>query len=326
MIVSRTPHRISFFGGGTDYPTWYLEHGGRVLGVAIDKYCYITCRYLPPFFNHKYRIVHSRIENINNVNEIEHPAVRGVLQFLNIKEGLAIHHEGDLPARSGIGSSSSFTVGLLHSLYALKELMPTKMKLAKESIHIEQNILKENVGSQDQIEVAYGGLNKISFNTDGEFQVEPIILNKERLQLFQDHLLLYFTGFSRNASEIAKEQIKNTENKKKELDVMHQMVQEGLKILTNKSGITEFGKLLNESWKLKRSLTNKISTPDIDNLYETAMRAGAVGGKLLGAGGGGFILFFVSPSAHKKIKEKLKNILNVSFKFENYGSQIIFYA
>ncbi|MEK6645375.1 MAG: kinase [Candidatus Firestonebacteria bacterium] len=326
MIISKTPFRISFFGGGTDYPAWYMKHCGAVLSTTINKYCYITCRYLPPFFKHKYRIVHSRIENINNVNEIEHPAVRGVLQFLNIKEGLAIHHEGDLPARSGIGSSSSFTVGLLHSLYALKELMPTKMKLAKESIHIEQDILKENVGSQDQVEVAYGGLNKISFNTDGEFQVEPIILNKERLQLFQDHLLFYFTGFSRNASEIAKEQIKNTENKKKELNIMHQMVQEGVQILTGNSDITEFGKLLNESWKLKRSLTNKISTPDIDNLYEIAMRSGAVGGKLLGAGGGGFILFFASPSAHKKIKEKLKNILNVSFKFENYGSQIVFYA
>jgi D-glycero-alpha-D-manno-heptose-7-phosphate kinase len=326
MIISKTPFRISFFGGGTDYPSWYREHCGAVLTTTIDKYCYISCRYLPPFFEHKHRVVYSKIENVKNIDEIEHPSAREILRFMDVKEGIEIHHDGDLPARAGLGSSSSFTVGLLNSLYALKGLMPTKTKLAKEAIHIEQNILKENVGSQDQVEVAFGGLNKINFTTDDEFQVEPVTIKKEKSQLLQEHLMLYFTGLSRYASEIAKDQIKNTAIKKKELTTMHEMVHEALKVLTGKSDICEFGKLLDESWKIKRSLTDKISTKFIDEIYETAHSSGAIGGKLLGAGGGGFMLFFARPEDHHKIREKLKNLLYVKFKFENLGSQIVFYS
>lgn len=326
MIISKTPFRVSFFGGGTDYPAWYREHCGTVLSSTIDKYCYITCRYLPPFFEHRHRVVYSKIENVKEIDEIEHPSAKAILQFMDIKEGIEIHHDGDLPARAGLGSSSSFTVGLLHSLYALKGLMPTKMKLAKEAIHIEQNVLKENVGSQDQVEVAFGGLNKINFNTDDEFQVEPVIMSKERFQLFHEHLMLYFTGLSRYASSIAKEQIENINKKKEELTTMYQMVHEAMKILTGDYDIIEFGKLLHESWKLKRSLTDKISSQFIDDIYESARSAGAVGGKLLGAGGGGFMIFFASPEKQQRIKEKLKNLLHVRFNFESSGSQIVFYS
>lgn len=326
MIISRTPFRISFFGGGTDYPAWYEDNGGAVLATTIDKYCYISCRYLPPFFEHKHRIVYSRVENVKDVSEIEHPAVRAALEFKGVKEGVEIHHDGDLPARTGLGSSSSFTVGLLHTLFALKGMMPSKQVLATEAIHVERDILKENVGSQDQVLAAYGGFNKISFNPDHTFQVSPVILSPERLQQLQDHLMFCFTGFTRHASEIAKEQIENTNKKKAELLAMHQMVEEALSILCDRErDILEFGKLLHESWKLKRSLTDAISTPYIDEIYNTARSAGAVGGKLLGAGGGGFMIFFARPEDQPKIQEKLKGLLLVPFKFETSGSQIIVY-
>jgi D-glycero-alpha-D-manno-heptose-7-phosphate kinase len=325
MIISRTPFRISFFGGGTDYPQWYRENGGCVLATTIDKYCYLTCRYLPPFFEHKSRIVYSKIELVKEISEIQHPAVKAILEFLHIDKGVEIHHDGDLPARTGIGSSSSFTVGLLHSLYGLKGIMPSKERLAKEAIYIEQEILKENVGCQDQILAAYGGLNKIVFNKNDTFEVHPVILPKERLELFQKHLMLYFTGFSRYASEIAKKHIENIKKNKSLLYTMQQMVEEGVKILTGNSNILEFGKLLQESWKLKRSLAEGITTSQIDEIYEAGINAGAIGGKLLGAGGGGFILFFAPLELQHKIEEKLKNLLRVKFMFEDLGTQIIFY-
>lgn len=326
MIISRTPFRVSFFGGGTDYPVWYKENDGAVLATTIDKYCYITCRYLPPFFEHKYRVVYSKMEVVKEISEIEHPSARATLQFMNITDGIEIHHDGDLPARTGLGSSSSFTVGLLHVLYALKGVMPTKMQLAQDAINIEQNIIKENVGSQDQVLASCGGFNKISFKADGTFHVNPIIINNGRLQQLQDHLMLFFTGFSRYASDVAKSQIENTNNKKHELWIMHQMVDEAILILNNnKRDIKEFGNLLHESWKLKKSLSDKISNPQIDMIYESAREAGALGGKVIGAGGGGFILIFAKPEDQPKIKEKLKGILLVPFNFENYGSQIIVY-
>lgn len=324
MVISRTPYRISFFGGGTDYPVWYKENSGAVLATTIDKYCYLTCRYLPPFFEHKHRIVYSKVEDVKSIYEIKHPAVRGTLEFMEITKGLEIHHDGDLPARSGLGSSSSFTVGLLHSLYVLKGIMPTKLRLAKEAIHIERDILKENVGSQDQILASFGGFNKISLEGDDEFKVQPVIMTHNRLKELQDHLVLFFTGFTRHASKIARKQIENSSKKKQELSTMRQMVDEGIKILTQDVDISGFGKLLHEAWKLKRSLTNKISTPQIDEIYETACKAGALGGKLLGAGGGGFMIFFVEPEKKSKLKEKLKNLLSVPFQFENAGSEIIF--
>ena len=325
MIINKTPFRISFFGGGTDYPVWYRENQGAVLSTTIDKYCYITIRYLPPFFPYKHRIVYSKIEMVNDINEILHPAVRATLQFLNIDKGIEIHHDGDLPAKTGLGSSSSFTVGLLNSLYALKGVIPSKLQLAKEAIHIERDILKESVGAQDQVAAAFGGFNKINFNGKDEIKVEPITIGKERIKQLENHLMLFFTGFSRTASDIAKSQIENTPNKKRELSLMYQMVDEAIKILNEKGDIKDFGKLLHEAWLLKKSLTDKISTPEIDNIYEKALQAGALGGKLLGAGGGGFMVLFVPPENQPGVREKLKNLLEVKFHFENEGSKIIYY-
>ena len=325
MIISKTPFRISFFGGGTDYPVWYRENQGAVLSTAIDKYCYITIRYLPPFFPHKHRIVYSKIEMVNDINEILHPAVRATLKFVNIDKGVEVHHDGDLPAKTGLGSSSSFTVGLLNSLYALKGVIPSKLQLAKEAIHIERDILKENVGAQDQVAAAFGGFNKINFNGKDEIKIEPITIGKERIKQLENHLMLFFTGFSRTASDIAKSQIENTPNKKRELSLMYQMVDEAIKILNENRNIKDFGKLLHEAWLLKKSLTDKISTPEIDNIYEKALQAGALGGKLLGAGGGGFMVLFVPPENQPGVREKLKNLLEVKFHFENEGSKIIYY-
>ena len=325
MIISRTPFRISFLGGGTDYPVWYREQGGAVLATTIDKYCYISCRYLPPFFEHKSRIVYSKIENVKSNSEIEHQAVRGVLQHMGIDSGVEIHHDGDLPARAGLGSSSAFTVGLLNAMTALKGRMLTKMELAKEAIKIEQEILEESVGSQDQVMAAHGGLCRVDFFKNNNINVTPIILSQKRLAEFHDHLLLYFTGFSRTASEVAKEQIETTKHRERELKEMYQMVSEGISILSGENGLDSFGELLHEAWKLKRSLTSKISTHRINEIYETARESGAIGGKLLGAGGGGFMLIFAKPEHHFKIKEKLSGLLHVPFHFETMGSQIVFY-
>jgi D-glycero-alpha-D-manno-heptose-7-phosphate kinase len=325
MIISRTPFRMSFFGGGTDYNNWFRDHSGAVLATTIDKYCYITCRYLPPFFEHKSRIIYSKMEHVRqSINEIDHPAVREVLRFLKVHEGIEIHHDGDLPARTGLGSSSSFTVGLLNCLYALKGEMVTKERLAREAIFVEQDMIKENVGCQDQTLAAYGGFNLIEFGGSNHLRVVPVTIPAEKLNSLQDHLMLFFTGFSRTASAIAATQIKNIPHKKVELGRMHEMVKEAVEILNGRD-LLKFGHLLNESWKLKRSLSDKISSTHIDDLYATALRAGAVGGKLLGAGGGGFVLLFVEPGKKDKVRKALKSLLEVPIKFENLGSQIIFY-
>ncbi len=325
MIISRTPFRISFFGGGTDYPTWYREHNGAVLTVTINRYCYISCRWLPPFFGHSSRIVWSKIELVKDRSDIQHPAVREALRYLDIREGIELHHDGDLPARTGLGSSSSFTVGLLHSLYGLKEVMPSKMQLALDAIHVEQNRLKENVGSQDQVAAAFGGFNRIDFGEDGRIQVSPILLDRTRLALLQNHLMLVYTGLSRTASDIAGEQIKATTFKKEELKTIYQMVEEAVSLLQGRGSLEPFGRLLHEGWVIKRGLTSVISTPIIDEIYETARRAGAVGGKLLGAGGGGFLLLFVDPEKQPAVKKALRRLLHVPVCFENSGSRIIFY-
>ncbi len=326
MIISRTPFRISFFGGGTDYPAWYHEHGGSVLGMAIDKYCYISCRKLPPFFEYKHRIVYSRVENVKEIAEIQHPAVRGVLETLKIQEGVEIHHDGDLPARSGLGSSSSFTVGLIHSLKALEGAMIAKRDLAAQAVHIEQEVLKETVGSQDQILTAYGGLNRIDFNRDDLFVVTPIIMDKERVVALQNHMMLFFTGFSRTASEIAKSQIQNMENRKQELRAMGGVVEEAMAVLQSRTEpIEQFGKLLREYWQYKRSLSNQVSNGDIDKIYQAGLEAGALGGKLLGAGGGGFMLFFVRPENQPRLREKLKHLVCVPFRIDYAGSKIVVY-
>lgn len=327
MIISRTPFRISFFGGGTDYPGWYRRNGGAVLSTTIDKYCYLTCRYLPPFFEHRSRIVWSQIEHVKETAEIQHPAVREILDFLDIQEGVEIHHVGDLPARSGLGSSSAFAVGLLNALYALKSVMPSKRQLALDAVQVEQELLRDNVGSQDQISAAFGGLNRINLGGDEEFSVSPVILPGERLESFQDRLMLFFTGLSRNASDIAGAQIEATNRNQNhnQLTEMHQMVEEATGILSGNGDLEDFGRMLHETWQLKRSLTDRISSGNIDEIYESGMAAGATGGKLLGAGGGGFMLFFAKPELHQSVKDRLKNLLHVPFKFESNGSQIIFY-
>ncbi|OIO35470.1 MAG: kinase [Candidatus Omnitrophica bacterium CG1_02_44_16] len=325
MIISKTPFRISFFGGGTDYPVWFEEHGGAVLSTTIDKYCYISIRYLPPFFTHKHRIVYSNIENVKSIDEIQHPSVKALLRQFNIEKGLEIHHDGDLPARSGLGSSSAFTVGMLNALYALKGRIISKYELAKQAIDVERNVLKEIVGSQDQVAVACGGFNKITFNKDHTFRTEPMTLQKERIIELEQHLMLIFTGFSRFASEIAAEQIKNTMDRKKELSSMKEMVDHAIEILNSCQDIAEFGKLLHESWQLKKCLSNKISNKVVDDLYVQAIKHGALGGKLLGAGGGGFMLLFVRPENREKLKQGLKDYLEVKFSFDNEGSQIIYY-
>jgi D-glycero-alpha-D-manno-heptose-7-phosphate kinase len=325
MIISKTPFRISFFGGGTDYPAWYQENSGAVLSTTIDKYCYISIRYLPPFFDHKHRIVYSVVENVKHINEIQHPVARELLRLFKIDKGVEIHHDGDLPARSGLGSSSAFTVGMLNVLYALQGSIISKDRLAKEAIRVERDILAENVGSQDQVAVAFGGFNKIIFHNDHNFKLEPMTLQKEKVKLLQNHLMLVFTGFSRIASEIASEQIKNTAERKKELTEMRHMVDHAITILNSDTNILEFGQLLNEAWKLKKNLSSKISNPELDKIYDTALRYGATGGKLLGAGGGGFMLFFVPPEKRQAVRDGLNDFIEVKFAFESDGSQIIYY-
>jgi len=326
MIISKTPFRISFFGGGTDYPEWYHENGGSVLATTIDKYCYISCRHLPPFFEHKHRIVYSKIESVKTTEEIQHPVVRAVLSNLSITDGLEIHHDADLPARSGLGSSSSFTVGLINVLNALKGLQISKQDLAKQATYIEQEVLKETVGSQDQVLAAFGGFNRIDFHPYDSFNISPVIINKDLVEQLQSHMLLFFTGLSRFSSDIARDKVSNFTNRFQELTRIKEMVDEGMSILQSPSTpIMDLGKLMHESWKLKRSLSAKVSTPKIDEIYEAGIKAGATGGKILGAGGGGFILFFAEPKNHKKIIERLKSLVHVVFHFDDVGSKIVVY-
>lgn len=326
MIITRTPFRISFFGGGTDYPDWYREHGGAVLATTIDKYCYISCRSLPPFFEHKHRIVYSHIENVQDIEGIKHPAVRNIFSWANVTDGLEIHHDGDLPARSGLGSSSSFTVGLVHALYGMRGQMVGKHRLASDAIHIEQNLIGESVGSQDQISAAYGGFNLVEFYRDDTFDVSPVILSNARKGELHSHLMLCFTGFSRIANEIAKSKIQNFKNREAELLAIRSMVDQALEILGDKTiAIEEFGKLLDQSWQFKKNISDKVSSPEIDEIYATARKAGAIGGKILGAGGGGFMLLFARPEKHAAIRAALSNLVHVAFNFDDSGSRVVLY-
>ena len=326
MIISRTPFRISFFGGGTDYPAWYRKHGGAVLATTIDKYCYLTCRYLPPFFEHRIRVVYSKVESCQTVDEISHPSVRETLRFLNIDRGVEIHHDGDLPARSGMGSSSSFTVGLLHALYALKGQMPGKHKLAQESIYIEQKILKETVGSQDQVSAAHGGFNIIEFSPSNKISIRPMTLTQKRIEDLNSHLMLFYTGIIRTASDVAESYVNGIEDKKRQLGILNDLLEESISILNKDKDIACFGELLHEAWRTKRSLSKKVSNSNVDKIYNMARSAGAIGGKLTGAGGGGFMLLFVPPEKQMKVREKLNGLIYVPFKFEFSGSQIVFFG
>lgn len=326
MVICQTPFRISFFGGGTDYPAWYREHGGAVISTTINKYGYISCRELPPFFEHKHRIVYSKIETVNQISEIDHPAVKAVFDFMKIKDGLEIHYDGDLPARSGLGSSSSFTVGLINALNAIRGQMKSKLQLAEEALHVEQDLIKETVGSQDQIAVAYGGFNRIDFLQNGKFKVKPVIIAPDRLDKLNDNLLLFFTGFSRIAEIVEKSKIENFKAKQANLFSMMQMVEQAQSIFESQTtDFQDIGKMLHESWRLKKELSEKVSNSVIDEIYSVGLKHGATGGKILGAGGGGFILFYAQPEYHAKIRENLKSLIEVPFKFEYGGSQIALY-
>lgn len=326
MVISRTPFRISFFGGGTDYPAWYKNNGGAVISATINKYSFVTARLLPPYFNYKNIFRYYLREEVNNLDEIKHPSIRECLKFLNYSKGVEIVHHADIPAQSGMGSSSTFTVGLLNALYGLNNYMPTKRELAINAIHIEQQKIKENVGSQDQTAAAFGGLNRIDFGGNEEIFVTPIIISSERIKELQDNFMLFFSGFPRNATDIASEQIISIPNKTVELREMMTLLEEGFSILKNNSSLDEFGKLLNIQWQLKRSMSSKITTNQIDDIYEKGLKAGALGGKLLGAGGGGFILFYVKPEMQEAIKNVFSKLLYVPFRFEFTGSQIIYHS
>jgi D-glycero-alpha-D-manno-heptose-7-phosphate kinase len=326
MIITRTPLRISFFGGGTDYPIWYREHGGAVLSTTIDKSCYITTRWLPPFFEYHSRVSYTKVENVSRNSEIEHPSVRACLDFMGIADGVEVHHIADLPARTGLGTSSAFTVGLLLGLYALKDQMRDKQALAADAIHVEQDLIQEAVGAQDQVSAAYGGFNRINFQANGAIEVKRILAPPSRLADLEQHLALYFTGFARTASEIAKEQLKATPHRQKELSEILQMVTEAEGIVSNPSrSLDEFGRLLHEGWQIKRTLTQRISNNSIDEIYEAGLSAGALGGKLLGAGGGGFMLFFVPPERKEALRTRLKKLLCVPFAFSSRGSDVAVY-
>ena len=323
MIISRTPYRMSFFGGGTDYPLWFREHGGAVLAAAINHYCYITCRFLPPFFDHTSRIVWSKIELVNDNSEIEHPAIRAAMDHLKFNEGIELHHDGDLPARSGLGSSSAFAVGLLQALYALRNEEVSKRNLAEQAIHLEQSLLGETVGVQDQIQTAFGGLNRIEIRPDGSFDVQPLALSEARVQELQSHLLLFYTGVARNASEIAAAQLQAIPSHKEDLFEMRRLVDDATAILRD-GDITDFGRLLHESWQIKRRLSDRIAPDFINDIYDRARRGGARGGKLLGAGGGGFMLFVVRPEDHIQVLNALHELLLVPVQFDWGGTQVLF--
>lgn len=326
MITTSTPLRISFFGGGTDYPVWFREHGGSVLSTTIDKYCYISCRWLPPFFEYHSRISYTKVENVSSNDEIQHPSVRACLQYLGISEGVEIHHIADLPARTGLGTSSAFTVGLLLGLYALRNQMRDKHTIAGEAIRVEQELLQEAVGAQDQVSAAYGGLNRINFNSDGSIDVKRVLTSRDRIIELEQNLALYFTGFSRIASEIAQEQLRMTPHRKRELDAMLQLVGEAEDIVVNTNRpLDDFGRLMHESWQIKRTLTRKISNSNIDEIYEAGLSAGALGGKLLGAGGGGFMLFYVPPEKREALRLRLKKLLCVPFTFSTKGAEVVVY-
>jgi D-glycero-alpha-D-manno-heptose-7-phosphate kinase len=327
MVISRTPFRMSFFGGGTDYPAWYRKEGGSVLSATINKYCYITCRRLPPFFDTKHRIVWSHIECANSPAEILHPAIREALRSFDLdpNDGLEIHHQGDLPARSGIGSSSSFSVGMIHALLGFRGKMISKKELALKAIDFEQNVLKECVGCQDQLAVSYGGINRFNFFQNGDIQRHPVLMEEQKRSDLEKRLLLFYLGTNRLGSELAARLVANMSAKTAVLHRMHEMVDEANHILQNGKSLDCFGELLHEAWLLKQSLAEGITTPAVQAAYETARAHGAVGGKLMGAGGTGFMYFYVPPEKQPSVREALAHLLHVPFTFEREGSTIIHY-
>lgn len=324
MIISRTPFRISFFGGGTDYPAWYTKNGGRVLSTTIDKYCYITCRYLPPFFDIRHRIVWSHIEGVHSIQEILHPAVREGLGLLGFTDalGVEVHHQGDLPARTGMGSSSSFAVGLILALKTLRGEIVNRHDLARLAMALEQDRLGDKVGSQDQIAAAYGGLNVIDFAVDGGFTVTPLDIAPETRQGLQQRLMLFYTGLCRFASRVAADVIANIPDRERELHRMRGLADDAVAALI-RGDIDAFGDMMDTTWALKRQLSALISNSNIDQIYARARAAGAVGGKLLGAGASGFMLFYVPPDKQDAVRGELRELLHVPFGFDNTGATLL---
>lgn len=324
MIITQTPFRMSFFGGGTDFPAFYREHGGAVISTTFDKYCYVNVRHLPRFFDYSTELSYAKIERVSKVEEIHHPAIREAMKQLDMHE-IRLTYEADLPARSGLGTSSSFAVGMLNAFYALKGKYADKRKLADDAIFLERVLCNESGGVQDQIAASFGGLNRINFDASG-YSVNPVIISPDRKNLLNRNLMLFFTGFSRFSSDIQVEAEKNLKSKKDQLLEMLSLVDDAEEVLTSKCDLNEFGRLLDYTWKLKRGITSKVSTDSIDAVYEKAIKAGATGGKLLGAGGGGFLLFYVEPEKQKKVHEVLKDFLYVPFEFETGGTRVIHYT
>jgi len=326
MVITRTPLRVSFFGGGTDYPAYFREHGGVVLSTSIDKFVYVTVTRLGTLCDHKFRVVYSKTELVKSVAEIQHPSVKACLSHLKINEDIEISVTTDLPARTGLGSSSSFTVGLLHGLHALQGRLVDKTALAMEAIHVEQNIIGERVGNQDQVAAAAGGLNFITFRPDGTFLAEPLPISLDRKRSLFDNFFLVYTGILRFANEVLVEQCANVGSRIAELDQIKSLASEAREILCNdKSPIEDFGGLLHETWMRKKKLSSQITNVVIEQIYETAQKAGAIGGKLLGAGGGGFLLIFAKPEKHADIKDALNGFQFINFKSDSSGSSVIYY-
>lgn len=325
MIITKTPFRMSFFGGGTDIETYFKENGGSVISTTFDKYCYVNVRHLPRFFDWETELTYSKIEKINNVDDINHPAIKNAMKMLDMHE-IRLTYEADLPARSGLGTSSSFAVGMLNAFYALKGKYADKKKLAQEAIYLERVLCKEAGGWQDQIAAAYGGFNRINFSSDG-FEVLPVIISPERKKQLNENLMMFFTGFTRFSAAV--QQANNLEAKDKiaQLREMQSLVDEAEKVLTDKNtDLDDFGRLLDHTWRLKRQTGSAVSTDSIDGLYEKGIKAGAIGGKLLGAGGGGFLVFYVEPDKQKAVKECMQELMYIPFEFENGGTRVIHYT
>ena len=329
MIITKTPFRMSFFGGGTDMESFFIKHGGAVLSTTFDKYCYVNVRHLPRFFDYSTELSYSRTERVTSIEDIEHPAIRNAMKMLDMHE-IRLTYEADLPARSGLGTSSSFAVGMLNAFYALKGKYADKKKLADEAIYLERVLCEEAGGWQDQIAASFGGFNRINFNTDGTYDVLPVIISPERKKNLNDNLMMFFTGFTRFSSDVQKANAgtkETQEAKEKRYLEMLPLVDKAEQILTDKNtDLDNFGRLLDHTWKLKKQTGSAVSTNSIDALYEKGMQAGALGGKLLGAGGGGFLVFYVQPEYQEAVKEAMKELMYIPFRFEDGGTRVIHYT
>ena len=325
MVITKTPFRMSFFGGGTDVETYFKKHGGSVLSTTFDKYCYVNVRHLPPFFEYQTELVYSRTERVRAVGEIRHPAIRNAMRMMDMHD-LRLTYEADLPARSGLGTSSSFVVGMLNAFYALKGKYVDKKKLADEAIYLERFLCAEAGGWQDQIAASYGGLNKITFHEEG-YEVNPVIISPERKKSLNENLMLFFTGFTRFSADIQAQNLDLSKEKTLILGEMQELVEEAEEILIdNTRDMADFGKLLDDTWKLKKGTGKGISTSQVDEIYQRGKAAGALGGKLLGAGGGGFFLFYVEPEFQNRVRRAMEPLLYIPFKFENNGTQVLYYT